>query len=109
VLKYLGLVEKIERDIGISKAFRKVARLLHDAKEGRNFYEHLDREFRKGGIGTRGRGFSSPEGYHFSYIRIIDGRRVERKANLGMEEIGKIGEAYEDVIAILKARGDTHT
>jgi hypothetical protein len=102
--KYFTMVVRLERDTGISEVYRRVSKLLHDAKEGRNFYEHLDKELRDGGIGTRGRGFSYPEGYHFSYVEVRSGQAVERQAKLGMKEIGRISEAYQDVIAILKAR-----
>ena len=102
--KYFALVEKLERDAGVSKAYQSVAKLLHEAKEGRNFYEHLDKEFLSGGIGTRGRGFSYPEGYHFSFVRVKNGQRMEKSANLGMDEIRRISESYSDVIGILKAR-----
>ena len=107
VLKYFGLVAKLERDAGISKSFTKVSKLLHEAKQGRNFYEHLDLEFRRGGIGTRGRGFNSPEGYHFSFVEVRSGRPVEKKVNLGMDEIRRVSEAYENVIVILEARANT--
>ena len=102
--KYFAPVEKLERDAGVSKAYQSVAKLLHEAKEGRNFYEHLDKEFLSGGIGTRGRGFSYPEGYHFSFVRVKNGTRIEKKVNLGMDEIRRISESYSDVIGILKAR-----
>jgi hypothetical protein len=104
VLKYFGLVAKLEHDPAISKSFGKVSKLLHEAKEGRNFYEHLDMELRKGGIGTRGRGFGYHQGYHFSFVGVRSGQPVEKKVNLGMDEIRRIGEAYESIIATLKAR-----
>ena len=98
---------KLEKDPSISETYGKVSELLRDASEGRNFYEHLDQELEMGGIGTRGRGFSYPQGYHFSFVRIEKGQPVEKKVNLGMEEVAKIGHVYRELIATLKARGDS--
>jgi len=106
VRKYFALVEKLEHDIAISESFGRVSELLRESSEGRNFYEHLDKELRNGGIGTRGRGFSYPQGYYFSFIGVRSGQPVEKKVNLGMEEIRRICEEYQEVIDTLKHRGE---
>jgi hypothetical protein len=107
VQKYFSLVQKFEDDEAITESYKNISELLDDAVDGRDFYEHLDDTLQKGGVGTRGRGFSYPEGYHFSVVRIDKGKQVPKEAKLGMEEIRRVREAYEDVIAVLKARGDT--